>query len=41
MQCSKDGDASLDRLVGAGGEAKRLGGFEVDNQFEFCRLLHR
>jgi hypothetical protein len=37
----------FDHLVGAAeqrgwhGEAKRLGRFEIDNEFDFRRLLHR
>ena len=43
----RNSGASLDDLVGAGeqrwrhGQAERVGGFQIDDQLELGRLLHR
>jgi hypothetical protein len=45
--CPTGSCATLDNLIGRSqqrfrdGEDERLGGFEIDNEFEFRRLLNR
>src|SRR5262249_16531037 len=47
IRLSQQHSCSLDHLVGereqlvGNGQAERLGGLEVDHQFEFCWLQHR